>query len=157
MKSTLRNLINARIPSLLELKFGCEVKHPEFETKRILEIGKNYWRDKFDWEKAILLQDTKFANHCTSEYWDNPEESLKSRWYEILWTPPSWSDYLRCLGEDYAIDGEWNIWKYVKEYKAWLSHSFEDATEFPVVDLSKSPLEQTDEILQKLVDLIPPL
>ncbi len=154
MKSTLRNLITSKCPELLELKFGCEVKHPEFETKRILEIGKNYWRDKFDWEKAILLQDTKFANHCTSEYWDNPEESLKSRWYEILWTPPSWSDYLRCLGENYAIDGRGKIlfnrkWEWVK----WniFNHV---VIPYPKVDLAKSVLEQSDEILQKLVDLI---
>lgn len=155
MKSTLRNLINERCPELLELKMWCEVKHPEFETKRILEIGKNYWRDKFDWEKAIVLQDTRYQWHLSSVYGDTPEKALK--WYTILWTPPSWWECLRCLGEDYAIDGEWNIWKYVKEYKAWLSHSFEDATEFPVVDLAKWPLNQSDEIIEKLVDLIPPL
>ncbi len=142
MKSTLRNLINARIPELLELKMGCEVRH-FFNGKVWIFLWLKediYAHDcyiSYDWGKDIDTPDVSDIRKC------------------ILWTPPSWSDYLKCLGENYAIDGGGNIWKYVKEYKAWLSHSFEDATEFPVVDLTKWPLEQSDEILQKLVDLIP--
>lgn len=99
-----------------------------------------------------LLEDA-ILDRC-SELVSKPKK-IFGREYRFTYGNVGWWEYLRCLGENYAIDGEWNIWKYVKEYKAWLSHSFEDATEFPVVDLTKSVLEQSDEILQKLVDLIP--
>ncbi len=83
---------------------------------------------------------------------------------EILWTPPSWSDYLRCLGEDYAI--WWNgfvmkveYWPTIQDTKYHIVSDFPNpwCEQLLRVDLTRSPLEQEDEILQKLIDLIPPL
>jgi len=63
-----------------------------------------------------------------------------------------------CLGEDYAIDGTGYIL-----YDDWVGAFYTITLDTDVwernirVDLSKSPLEQTDEVTEKMVDLIPPL
>ena len=144
MKSTLRNLINARIPELLELKMGCEVRH-FFNGKVWIFLWLKediYAHDcyiSYDWGKDIDTPDVSDIRKC------------------ILWTPPSWSDYLRCLGENYAIDGAGQIKKHFTGDE-WLHYDISlsgNGKTFPKVNLTKWPLEQSDEILQKLVDLIP--
>ena len=130
----LRKILNERLPELLELSFGCEilqktVKKPEWEVSKYV-----------NWRWVGLC----FSNSRTID----SVEIL-----EILWHTPQWSHVLRSLGDDYAIDGKGNIWKYVKEYKAWLSHSFEDATEFPVLDLTKLPCDQDPDKIEEIIKL----
>lgn len=135
MKSTLRNAINARIPELLELKAKCEVRVWE----RIYELDWGYY-----WEPPF-------------QYYCSGDDSVEAWKFEILWTPPSWSDYLRCLGEGWWIDWDGYILK--KYWNEWDAkpNVFSPYIEWKIIcecDLTRSPLEQSDETLQKLVDLI---
>lgn len=155
MKSTLRNLITSKCPELLELKMGCRIKqkYAFSDWDDWAEYATILWKEVFKKEDFISTQ-YAIRFDWYSRVSVMPVDALN---FEILWTPPSWSDYLRCLGENYAIDGRGKIlfnrkWEWVK----WniFNHV---VIPYPKVDLTKWPLEQSDEILQKLVDLIPPL
>lgn len=156
MKSTLRNAINARIPELLELKMGCRIKQKDAfsDWNDWAEYATILWKEVFKKEDFISTQ-YAIRFDWYSRVSVMPVDALN---FEILWTPPSWSDYLRCLGEDYAI--RWNglLMQHGGDWY-WFEPYFvsQENREWVKLDLTKWPLEQSDEILQKLVDLIPPL
>lgn len=154
----LQSLLLQKLPRLGELTFWCLVKHPEFEIKRILEVWKNYWRDKFEWEKSVLLQDTKFANHCSSKYGDTPEKALK--WYEILGHPFTHADILEALGEDWAMTGGYQLlrkeaWVFIDSTYIFEADNqwFEKLPKLPsnISDLSLPEYEETRKQLIQLL------
>jgi len=127
----LRKILNERLPELLELLPWCKIE--------------------YKWE--LWNFSGKFKTTFSIYLWDKWGIIPYTAEYKVIWNEPQFIHLLRSLGEDYAIDGKGNIWKYVKEYKAWLSHSFEDATEFPVLDLTKLPCDQDPAKIEEIIKL----
>lgn len=139
----LRKLIVAKCPELLELSFGCEIFHHETDTEwEYLEgiyVGK-----ADDAIKVVYNNNMMYVYH-----------------YDNLWHPPQWSHILRCLGEDYAIWGSGFVmkveyWPTIQDTKYHFVSSFPNPTceQLLRVDLSKSPLDQSPEIIEQLILLL---
>ena len=136
----LQQILLKKLPRLGELTFWCEVflraKDTAFAFKaRFID----------EWRYLVLWSD-KYLNVPKNKYTK-----------EILGHPFTHADLLEALGEDWAIQSGWQLWKYEKTDTGWwwtfVSPTWE---EYPCLpdDISDLSLPEYEETRKQLIQLL---
>ena len=133
----LQQILLQKLPRLGKLTFWCEVKYRDYNNR--LQVIENT-RD------CVWIREADKDN-CF-------EKIEKITDYEIIGHKPSHADILEALGEDWAMTGDYKLWKVDMWYKWMAETRFYNLTcELPK-NLSDLSLPEYEETRKQLIQLL---